>query len=113
MEKLKKLLTKFRRWLILKLEGYLDPGPVIQAISRKDVSIEKFIAVSSLDFSYSNRLEQHCKDDAMQQMLKAINQSGFVRWDTQYHAFRQVMSVRATIFVVNPNHLDTWNDDFY
>lgn len=113
MEKLKQLLNRFRIWMILKLGGYIDPGSAIRVISKTELQIEKFYAVSRLEHPYSRSLELYCKDDAMKQILKAIDQAGFVRWDIQRNAFRMGMSVQATMFVVNANNLDTWNYEIH
>lgn len=106
------LLNRFRIWMILKLGGYLDPGPTIRIIQKKEIPIEKFSVVSRIDYPCSRTLETYYKDDAMKQILKTIDQAGFVRWHIQHHPFSMGMSVEATMFVVNANNLDTWDYEF-
>lgn len=109
---MKSLLLRFRRWMILKLGGYLDPGPVIQAISRKDVPIKKIVAETRIMPTRDPGVEQFCKDEALRQLIKSVDQSGFILWHIQ-HTHNLEVIIRATMLLVDANNLDTWNYEIY
>lgn len=99
---MKSLLPRLRRWMILKLGGYLDPGPMIQVVSKREVPIEKFFAEAKMFPTRDPRVELCCKYEALRQLIKSVDQSGFIRWDIQHTNHLEVI-IRATMLLVNAN----------
>lgn len=101
---MKSLLLRFRRWMILKLGGYLDPGPVFQ--------VKKIVAETRMMPTRDPRVEQCCKNEALRQLIKSVDQSGLILWHIQ-HTHNLEVIIRATMLLVDANNLDTWNYEIY
>lgn len=95
---------RIRLWLIKKLGGY--PEPVVRAVAKTEVPLEKFSASSRICEPYSGRLEQCCKAQALRCLFERIDRDGFIRWETAFNEFNGETIVRATALLVNANNQD-------
>lgn len=103
MEKLKQLLNRLRIWMILKLGGYLDPGPTIRLIEKKELPIENFSAEVKILPTRDPNVELACKYEALRRLMETVDQSGFIRWEIVHSKFNPEVIIRATMLLVNAN----------
>lgn len=103
MKKLKQLLNRLRIWMILKLGGCLDPGPVIRLIDKKEFPIEKFFAETKMLPTRDPHVERACKYEALIRLMETVDQSEFIRWEIVHSKFNSEVIIRATMLLVNAN----------
>lgn len=113
---MKEIFERLRRGMIKKLGGYTEQFPPLQPqiIRQVDVQTQRLQAqisiaapppgVSAIDFN------QHCKRQVTERLVQHLEESEYIRWESEYKEPEQTMNVRATLFVVNAEYMEPQPD---
>jgi len=95
-------IDRFRKWLIVKLGGYIKPPSPVVRFDRIDVPIQKVCAEGMyMNDSSHAEIVRHIAPKLGEELCKA----GLVKFrysEHPYHAYAGVRVVRATVRAIEP-----------